>query len=136
MDRYLHDQGRAGNPGHRPEKNIGRFNSYAEVTFRWISKLTASLNTGRFTHALTANYHSGYTDQVYNEDDSVVREVLADGSLGDYVAISRVVAPTPPSTGRPRRNWQAVHPDRRYQEPADIAAIHHPQRRWRQPVGL
>jgi hypothetical protein len=64
-------------PGTGLEKNIGRFNSYAEVTFRWISKLTASLNTGRFTHALTANYHSGYTDQVYNEDDSVVREVLA-----------------------------------------------------------
>jgi iron complex outermembrane receptor protein len=79
-------------PGTGLEKNIGRFNSYAEVTFRWISKLTASLNTGRFTHALTANYHSGYTDQVYNEDDSVVREVLADGSLGDYVAISRKVS--------------------------------------------
>ncbi|SHN16787.1 iron complex outermembrane recepter protein [Duganella sacchari] len=79
-------------PGSGVEKNIGRFNSYANVTFRWISKLTASLNTGRFTHALTANYHSGYTDQVYNEDDSVVREVLADGSLGDYVPMKRQVA--------------------------------------------
>ncbi|TFW19092.1 TonB-dependent receptor domain-containing protein [Duganella callida] len=79
-------------PGSGLEKNIGRFNSYSEVTFRWISKLTASLNTGRFTHALTANYHSGYTDQVYNEDDSVVREVLADGSLGDYVPIKRQVS--------------------------------------------
>ncbi|QJD91751.1 TonB-dependent receptor [Duganella dendranthematis] len=79
-------------PGTGLEKNIGRFNSYSEVTFRWISKLTASLNTGRFTHALTANYHSGYTDQVYNEDDSVVREVLADGSLGNYVPITRQVS--------------------------------------------
>jgi iron complex outermembrane receptor protein len=79
-------------PGTGLEKNIGRFNSYSDVTFRWISKLTATLNTGRFTHALTANYHSGYTDQVYNEDDSVVREVLADGTLGDYVPIKRQVS--------------------------------------------
>jgi iron complex outermembrane receptor protein len=75
------------------EKNIGRFNSYSDVTFRWISKLTASLRTSdRYTHALTANYHSGYTDQVYTEDDSVVRVVNADGSLGDYVAFKRKVS--------------------------------------------
>jgi len=75
------------------EKNIGRFNSYSDVTFRWISKVTASLRTSdRFTHALTANYHSGYTDQVYSEDDSVVRAVGADGSLGDYVAFKRRVS--------------------------------------------
>ncbi|MQA37603.1 TonB-dependent receptor domain-containing protein [Rugamonas aquatica] len=75
------------------EKNIGRFNSYSDVTFRWISKVTASLRTSdRFTHALTANYHSGYTDQVYSEDDSVVRTVNADGSLGDYVAFKRRVS--------------------------------------------
>ncbi|WP_373990872.1 TonB-dependent receptor domain-containing protein [Duganella sp. BuS-21] len=79
-------------PGTGLENNIGRFNSYAEVTFRWISKMTATLNTGRFTHALTANYHSGYTDQVYNEDDSVVREVLANGTLGDYVPFKRRVS--------------------------------------------
>jgi iron complex outermembrane receptor protein len=75
------------------EKNIGRFNSYSDVTFRWISKLTASLRTSdRYTHALTANYHSGYTDQVYTEDDSVVRVVNADGSMGDYVAFKRQVS--------------------------------------------
>jgi iron complex outermembrane receptor protein len=74
------------------EKNIGRFNSYSDVTFRWISKLTASLRTNMFTHALTANYHSGYIDQVYNEEDSVVREVNADGTLGDYVPFSRKVS--------------------------------------------
>lgn len=79
-------------PASGVEKNIGRFNSYSDVTFRWISKLTASLRTNMFTHALTANYHSGYIDQVYNEDDSVVREVLADGSLGDYVPLSRKVS--------------------------------------------
>jgi iron complex outermembrane receptor protein len=75
------------------EKNIGRFNSYSDVTFRWISKLTASLRTNMFTHALTANFHSSYTDQVYaTADDSVVREVLADGSLGDYLPFKRQVA--------------------------------------------
>jgi iron complex outermembrane receptor protein len=79
-------------PGTGLEKNIGRFNSYSEVTFRWISKLTAALKTERFTHSLTANYHSGYIDQVYNEDDSVVREVLANGTLGDYVPITRKVS--------------------------------------------
>ncbi|WP_229262113.1 TonB-dependent receptor domain-containing protein [Duganella guangzhouensis] len=79
-------------PGTGLEKNIGRFNSYSEVTFRVISKLTASLNTGRFINSLTANYHSGYTDQVYNSDDSVVREVLADGTLGGYVPITRQVS--------------------------------------------
>jgi iron complex outermembrane receptor protein len=79
-------------PGTGLEKNIGRFNSYSDVTFRWISKLTASLRTNMFTHALTANYHSGYIDQVYNEDDTVVREVNADGTLGDYVPFSRKVS--------------------------------------------
>jgi iron complex outermembrane receptor protein len=79
-------------PGTGLEKNIGRFNSYSDVTFRWISKLTASLRTNMFTHSLTANYHSGYIDQVYNEDDTVVREVNADGTLGDYVPFSRKVS--------------------------------------------
>ncbi|MFS2006953.1 TonB-dependent receptor domain-containing protein [Duganella sp. CT11-25] len=79
-------------PGTGLEKNIGRFNSYSDVTFRWISKLTASLRTNMFIHSLTANYHSGYIDQVYNEDDTVVREVLADGTLGDYVPFSRKVS--------------------------------------------
>jgi iron complex outermembrane receptor protein len=75
------------------EKNIGRFNSYSDVTFRWISKLTASLRTNMFVHSLTANYHSGYTDQVYaTADDSVVREVLANGTLGDYVPFKRQVS--------------------------------------------
>ncbi|HEX8403557.1 MAG TPA: TonB-dependent receptor, partial [Duganella sp.] len=80
------------NPGTGLEKNIGRFNSYADVTFRVISKLTASLRTNMFMHSLTANYHSGYTDQEYNEDNSVVREVLADGTLGDYVPLTRRVS--------------------------------------------
>ncbi|SEN55576.1 iron complex outermembrane recepter protein [Duganella sp. CF517] len=80
------------NPGTGLEKNIGRFNSYADVTFRVISKLTASLRTNMFLHSLTANYHSGYTDQEYNEDNSVVREVLADGSLGGYVPLTRRVS--------------------------------------------
>lgn len=79
-------------PGSGLEQNIGRFNSYSDVTFRWISKLTTSLKTDRFTHSLTANYHSGYIDQVYTEDDSVVREVLANGTLGDYVPITRKVS--------------------------------------------
>ena len=80
------------NPGTGVEKNIGRFNSYADVTFRVISKLTASLRTNMFMHSLTANYHSGYTDQEYNEDNSVVREILADGSLGGYVPLTRRVS--------------------------------------------
>jgi len=80
-------------PGTGVEKNIGRFNSYSDVTFRWISKLTTSLRTSNGqTHSLTANYHSGYTDQVYTEDDSVVRVVNADGSLGDYVPFKRRVS--------------------------------------------
>jgi iron complex outermembrane receptor protein len=80
------------NPGSGLEKNIGRFNSYADVTFRVISKLTASLRTNMFMHSLTANYHSGYTDQEYNEENTVVREVLANGTLGDYVPLTRRVS--------------------------------------------
>ena len=34
----------------------------------------------------------GYTDQEYNEDNSVVREILADGSLGGYVPLTRRVS--------------------------------------------
>jgi len=80
-------------PGSGTEKNIGRFNSYSEVTFRWISKLTAALKSERFTHSLTANYHSGYTDQVYaSADDSVVYEVLANGKLGAKIPFQRQVS--------------------------------------------
>ncbi len=80
-------------PGTGLEKNIGRFNSYAEVTFRWVSKLTAALKVNdQFTHAITANYHSGYTDQVYTEDDSVVNVLNSDGSQGDTVAFKRQVS--------------------------------------------
>ncbi|SDH04373.1 iron complex outermembrane recepter protein [Duganella sp. OV458] len=78
-------------PGTGLEKNIGRFNSYADVTFRIISKLTASLKTERFTNSLTANYHSGYTDQEYNSSNSVVREVI-NGVAGNYVPMTRRVA--------------------------------------------
>ena len=75
------------------EKNIGRFNSYSDVTFRWISKLTASLRVNdRYTHALTANYHSGYTDQVYTDDDSVVNVLNANGTQGSTVPFKRQVS--------------------------------------------
>ncbi|MGO4469064.1 TonB-dependent receptor domain-containing protein, partial [Pseudoduganella sp. RAF53_2] len=79
-------------PGDEAEHSVGRFNSYNDVTFRVISKLTASLKqSDAFTHSLTAVYHSGYQDMPLTADDQAVRPVNADGTLGDYVDMQREV---------------------------------------------
>jgi iron complex outermembrane receptor protein len=79
-------------PGDEAEHSVGRFNSYNDVTFRLISKLTATLKqSDAWTHSLTAVYKSGYHDMPLSADDAAVRVVNADGSLGDYVDLQRDV---------------------------------------------
>jgi len=81
-------------PGGLTEKNIGRFNSYSNATFRVISRLNAALTLSEaWTHALALNYRSGYTDQTYSSaDGSPVIEINADGSAGAFVPIQRRVS--------------------------------------------
>jgi iron complex outermembrane receptor protein len=76
-------------PGTGIEKSIGRFNALNDVTFRTISKLTATWKpSAKYTHGLTMNYHSGYHDEVVT-----VTQVNANGSLGDDVDLVRDVKP-------------------------------------------
>lgn len=79
-------------PGTGLEKNVGRFNSYSNVTFRLITKATVALRVSpKTTHALTANYRSGYTDQEYSVLNTVVNELNPDGTQGKPVAMTREV---------------------------------------------
>jgi iron complex outermembrane recepter protein len=70
----------------KTESSIGRFDSYDDVTFRWISRLVFSLKSSeQWANSLTVNYKSSYADKEYVADDGRVRSVNADGTLGGYV---------------------------------------------------
>ncbi|MEB0032846.1 TonB-dependent receptor [Undibacterium sp. RTI2.1] len=73
-------------PGSGTDHGVGRFNSYNDVVFRVISKLTATWKPSeKFLHSFTANYHSGYHDAPITADNAAVRAVNVDGTLGAYV---------------------------------------------------
>jgi iron complex outermembrane receptor protein len=63
-------------------ENIGDYSDdLGEPTFKWTARLVNSLDMGSWTHALTLNYKSGYTDTEttvdgINEDGSFNGEVL------------------------------------------------------------
>jgi iron complex outermembrane receptor protein len=79
-------------PGSGVEKSIGRFDSYNDVTFRVITKLVFSLKSSeKLSNSLTVNYRTGYHDKPITVGGAVVREVRADGSIGDPVAMQRDV---------------------------------------------
>ncbi len=70
----------------KTESSVGRFDSYDDVTFRWISRLVFSLKSSeQWANSLTVNYKSSYADKEYVADDGRVRSVNADGTLGGYV---------------------------------------------------
>jgi iron complex outermembrane receptor protein len=78
-------------PGKGGESSVGRFDTYNDVTFRIVSRLTAALQTGRFNNAVTLNYRSGYHDQVIKADNYALVEVNPDGSPGAFVGMTRDV---------------------------------------------
>jgi iron complex outermembrane receptor protein len=80
-------------PGSGVESSVGRFDAYNDVTFRVISRLVATLKTGRLSNALTVNHRSGYHDEVLTADNAAVRAVNADGTLGDFSGVTRDVKP-------------------------------------------
>lgn len=67
------------------EYSVGRFDSYSNVTFRVISRMVFMLKSDKLTHALTANYRSGYHDQELKVADQAVREINPDNSIGAVV---------------------------------------------------
>jgi iron complex outermembrane recepter protein len=70
----------------KTESSIGRFDSYDDVTFRWISRLVFSLKSSdQWANSLTVNYKSAYADKNYVADDGRIRSVNADGTYGGYV---------------------------------------------------
>jgi len=74
------------------EKSIGRFDSYNDVVFRLITRLTFALKSSdKMTNSLTVNYRSGYHDQPITADDGAVRAVNADGSIGGFTDVTRDV---------------------------------------------
>ncbi|MBC3873828.1 TonB-dependent receptor plug domain-containing protein [Undibacterium flavidum] len=79
--------------GEPVEKTVGKFDSYNNVTFRLISKLTASWKpSDRYSHSVTLGYHSSYRDQPISADlDGTVAVRNADGSAGDAVDMNRTV---------------------------------------------
>jgi len=75
--------------GLRTESSLGRFDSYDDVTFRWISRLVFSLKSSeQWANSLTVNHKSGYADKNFTADDGSIREVNADGTLGDYADLN------------------------------------------------
>ncbi|MES2126149.1 MAG: TonB-dependent receptor [Pseudomonadota bacterium] len=94
-------------PGGTPEQNIGRFNSYANATFRVITRVSAALAVSpSWTHSLSLNYRSGYTDQEYTSaDSSPVITIKADGSAGDFVPIRRTVSSYTTTDWQTRFTW-------------------------------
>jgi iron complex outermembrane receptor protein len=76
----------ADHPGqNKTESSVARFDSYDDVTFRWISRLVFSLKSSdQWANSLTVNYRSGYADKEYVADDGRIRIVNADGTLGGY----------------------------------------------------
>ncbi|MYN01574.1 TonB-dependent receptor [Pseudoduganella sp. DS3] len=91
------------------EENIGRFNSYANVTFRVISRLAATLATSeRWAHTAALQYRSGYTDQVYSAGAATVVELKDDGSAGSFVAMRRRVSSYTTLDLQSKLNWNAT----------------------------
>ncbi|MGS0743455.1 TonB-dependent receptor [Glaciimonas sp. GG7] len=75
-------------PGVGTQSSLGQYGASQNVIFRVISRLAASLKVSdMFTHSLIANYRSGYHDQTYTADDSVVQIINPNGSLGAFVAM-------------------------------------------------
>lgn len=66
--------------------SLGRFGADAAVTFRDIIKLNAVLDHGNFTHSVSLNYRSGYSDQL-----QWVTLLESDGSFGDDIQVQMQV---------------------------------------------
>jgi iron complex outermembrane receptor protein len=93
-EQTLPDTDDSGKQVNSTESSLGRFDKFNNVTARVVSRLAVSLKTpGMYTHTLTMNYRSGYHDQELSADDSVVKEVLPDGSLSTgFVGMKRDVS--------------------------------------------
>ncbi|QPF76818.1 TonB-dependent receptor [Roseateles sp. DAIF2] len=74
------------------ESSVGRFDAYNNATSRVVQRISANLKpSDAWSHTLTYNWRSGYTDQVITEDDGSLKFVNPDGSLGDYAGLKRKV---------------------------------------------
>jgi iron complex outermembrane receptor protein len=95
-------------PGAGVESSVGRFDSYNNVTFRLIQKLTAIWKqNAKLTHSLTFNYHSGYHDEALSADLGNARSVNADGTLGPAVDSIRDVKSYSTLDWQTKYKWNA-----------------------------
>ena len=80
-------------PGGEVFSDLAKFGADNNVVFRIQSHLNGTLQTGRFTNSLTANFKSKYKDQAYDEGNGVyVRN--ADGSQGADTAFEGLDVPS------------------------------------------
>ena len=86
---YMVKAEKVAEEGSETVHSVGRFDEYNEVVFRVISRLaTTWQQSTSLSHSLTWSYRSGYHDA---PDEGAIREVLADGSLGGSVSLTRDV---------------------------------------------
>ncbi|MEB0138843.1 MULTISPECIES: TonB-dependent receptor domain-containing protein [unclassified Undibacterium] len=90
---YMMKQDYTLSPGGTVNSDLGQFGADQAVVFRIQMHLGASLQTGKFTNALSANYKSGYRDVAYTADSGVYL-VKADGSLGATTAFAGLKVPS------------------------------------------
>lgn len=73
--------------GNGKESSIGKMGSDDQVAFRVLTRLSTTVETGKFANTLTWSWRPGYKDQTYSADDYTIREQLPDGSPGDIVGV-------------------------------------------------
>jgi iron complex outermembrane recepter protein len=79
-------------PGVGTESSLARFDSYDNVTFRWINRVVLSLKSSeQLNQSLTMNHHSKYHDKEFVAGDGVIRNLNADGTYGSTAAMVRDV---------------------------------------------
>jgi len=79
-------------PGVGTESSLARFDSYDNVTFRWINRVTVSLKSSeQLNQSLTMNHHSKYHDKEFVAGDGVIRVLNSDGTYGATAAMVRDV---------------------------------------------
>lgn len=70
------------------QTSMARIGPDNEVTFRWLSNLSFTLDSGPLSNTLNVQLKPGYHD----DETSEIRVIKADGSIGDKTRVSRDVA--------------------------------------------
>lgn len=67
------------------ETSIGKYGSNGAVSFRVLSRLATTLQTGPVAQTVTWKYRPGYKDRAFVADEATVRLATATGGFGSFV---------------------------------------------------